>query len=119
MQAKKRACNTRAESAQFQERSFYVILTINFTDKTECLAFCNINIDTNEPDAILTAYQETIPKVHTPGYSGTAAQLLQEVTGIVMQEHPDMVVVSVNDDRKLSASPEHTLNIELVERYVN
>ncbi len=96
-----------------------MILTINFTDKTECLAFCNINIDTNEPDAILTAYQETIPKVHTPGYSGTAAQLLQEVTGIVMQEHPDMVVVSVNDDRKLSASPEHTLNIELVERYVN
>lgn len=96
-----------------------MVLTINFTDKTECLAFCNINIDTNEPDAILTAYQETIPKVHTPGYSGTAAQLLQEVTGIVMQEHPDMVVVSVNDDRKLSASPEHTLNIELVERYVN
>lgn len=96
-----------------------MILTINFTDKTECLAFCNINIDTNEPDAILTAYQETIPKVHTPGYSGTAAQLLQEVTGIVMQEHPDMVVVSVNDDRKLSASPEHTLNIELVERYLN
>ena len=96
-----------------------MILTINFTDKTECLAFCNINIDTNEPDAILTAYQETIPKVHTPGYSGTAAQLLQEVTGIVMQEHPDMVVVSVNDDRKLSASPEHPLNIELVERYVN
>lgn len=96
-----------------------MILTINFTDKTECLAFCNINIDTDEPDAILTAYQETIPKVHTPGYSGTAAQLLQEVTGIVMQEHPDMVVVSVNDDRKLSASPEHTLNIELVERYVN
>lgn len=96
-----------------------MILTINFTDKTECLAFCNINIDTNEPDAILTAYQETIPKVHTPGYSGTAAQLLQEVTGIVMQEHPDMVVVSVNDDRKLSASPEHTLNIELVESYVN
>ena len=96
-----------------------MILTINFTDKTECLAFCNINIDTNEPDAILTAYQETIPKVHTPGYSGTAAQLLQEVTGIVMQEHPDMVVVSVNDDRKLSASPEHTLNIEQVERYDN
>lgn len=118
MQAKKRL-RIRAESAQFQEWSFYVILTINFTDKTECLAFCNINIDTNEPDAILTAYQETIPKVHTPGYSGTAAQLLQEVTGIVMQEHPDMVVVSVNDDRKLSASPEHTLNIELVERYVN
>lgn len=118
MQAKKRL-RIRAESAQFQERSFYVILTINFTDKTECLAFCNINIDTNEPDAILTTYQETIPKVHTPGYSGTAAQLLQEVTGIVMQEHPDMVVVSVNDDRKLSASPEHTLNIELVERYVN
>ena len=118
MQAKKRL-RIRAESAQFQERSFYVILTINFTDKTECLAFCNINIDTNEPDAILTAYQETIPKVHTPGYSGTAAQLLQEVTGIVMQEHTDMVVVSVNDDRKLSASPEHTLNIELVERYVN
>lgn len=118
MQAKKRL-RIRAESAQFQKRSFYVILTINFTDKTECLAFCNINIDTNEPDAILTAYQETIPKVHTPGYSGTAAQLLQEVTGIVMQEHPDMVVVSVNDDRKLSASPEHTLNIELVERYVN
>lgn len=96
-----------------------MILTINFTDKTECLAFCNINIDTNEPDAILTAYQETIPKVHTPGYSGTAAQLLQEVTGIVMQEHPDMVVVSVNDDRKLSASPEHTLNVELVKRYTN
>ena len=118
MQAKKRL-RIRAESAQFQERSFYVILTFNFRDSSECLAFCNIIIDTNEPDAILTAYQETIPKVHTPGYSGTAAQLLQEVTGIVMQEHPDMVVVSVNDDRKLSASPEHTLNIELVERYVN
>lgn len=95
MQAKKRLC-IRAESAQFQERSFYVILTINFT-----------------------AYQETIPKVHTPGYPGTAAQLLQEVTGIVMQEHPDMVVISVNDDRKLSAPPEHTLNVELVERYAN
>ena len=60
-------------------------------------------------DAILTAYQEAIPKVHTPGYPGTAAQLLEEVTGIVMQEHPDMVVVSVNDDRKLSAPPEYTL----------
>ena len=32
MQAKKRACNTRAESAQFQERSFYMVLTINFTE---------------------------------------------------------------------------------------
>ena len=67
----------------------------------------------------VTAYQETIPKVHTPGYPRTAAQLLQEVTGIVMQEHPDMVVVSVNDDRKLSAPPEYTLNVELVERYAN
>lgn len=86
-----------------------MVLTINFIDQTKCLAFCNINIDTNEPDAILTSYQETIPKVHTPGYSGTAAQLLQEVTGIVMQEHPDMVVVSVNDDRRLSAPPEYTL----------
>lgn len=96
-----------------------MVLTINFTDQTKCLAFCNINIDTDEPDSILTAYQETIPKVHTPGHSGTAAQLLQEVTGIVMQEHPDMVVISVNDDRKLSAPPEHTLNVELVERYAN
>lgn len=86
-----------------------MVLTINFIDQTKCLAFCNINIDTNEPGAILTAYQETIPKVHTPGYPGTAAQLLQEVTGIVMQEHPDMVVISVNDDRKLSAPPEYTL----------
>ena len=86
-----------------------MVLTINFIDQTKCLAFCNINIDTNEPDAILTSYQETIPKVHTPGYSGTAAQLLPEVTGIVMQEHPDMVVISVNDDRKLSAPPEYTL----------
>ena len=43
-----------------------MVLTINFTDQTKCLAFCNINIDTDEPDAILTAYQETIPKVHTP-----------------------------------------------------
>lgn len=60
-----------------------MVLTINFIDQTKCLAFCNINIDTNEPDTILTSYQETIPKVHTPGYSGTAAQLLQEVTGIV------------------------------------
>lgn len=96
-----------------------MVLTINFTDQTKCLAFCNINIDTDEPDSILTAYQETISKGHTPGYSGTAAQLLQEVTGIVMQEHPDMVVISVNDDRKLSAPPEHTLNVELVERYAN
>lgn len=86
-----------------------MVLTINFTDQTKCLAFCNINIDTDEPDTILTAYQETIPKVNTPGYPGTAAQLLEEVTGIVMQEHPDMVVVSVNDDRKLSAPPEYTL----------
>ncbi len=68
---------------------------------------------------VVSAYQETIPKVHIPGYPGTAAQLLQEVTGIVMQEHPDMVVISVNDDRKLSAPPEHTLNVELVERYAN
>lgn len=96
-----------------------MVLTINFTDQTKCLAFCNINIDTDEPDAILTAYQETIPEVHTPGYPGTAAQILQEVTGIVMQEHPDMVVISVNDDRKLSASPEYTLNVELVKRYTN
>lgn len=86
-----------------------MVLTINFTDQTKCLAFCNINIDADEPDTILTAYQETIPKVRTPGYPGTAAQLLEEVTGIVMQEHPDMVVVSVNDDRKLSAPPEYTL----------
>mgnify|MGYP001052575270 CR=1 FL=1 len=88
-----------------------MVLTINFTDQTKCLAFCNINIDTDEPDAILTAYQETIPKVHTPGYPGTADKILQE--------HPDMVVISVNDDRKLSAPPEHTLNVELVERYAN
>ena len=82
-------------------------LTINFTDQTKCLAFCNINIDTDEPDAILTAYQETIPKVHTPGYSGTAAHLLQEVTGIVMQEHPGMVVVSVTMTETFSAAKVH------------
>ena len=41
------------------------------------------------------------------------------MTGIVMQEHPDMVVISVNDDRKLSAPLEYTLNVELVERYTN
>ena len=80
-----------------------MVLTINFTDQTKCLAFCNINIDTDEPDSILTAYQETIPKVHTPGYSGTAAQLLQEVTGIVMQEHPDMVVMDSKNKKYLFA----------------
>lgn len=111
MQAKKRLQYT-SQKRSISGKEF-------FTDQTKCLAFCNINIDTDEPDSILTAYQETIPKVHTPGYSGTAAQLLQEVTGIVMQEHPDMVVISVNDDRKLSAPPEHTLNVELVERYAN
>lgn len=93
-----------------------MILTINFVDATtpvyKLLATCNLNIDTSEPDKIRDAYQETIPKIHTPNYKGNGADLLADMTRVVKQQYPEMMLLSVNEDRSLSAPLDYTLNIE-------
>ena len=91
-------------------------LTINFVDNTETtpklMAMCNLNIDTNEPDDIKNEYQQTIQKAYTEDFSGTAAELLAQVTEFVLSQHPESVLLSVNDNRKL-ADPTNTLNVNM------
>ena len=72
-------------------------LTINFVDNTEAtpklMATCNLDVDTNEPD-------------------GIKAELLALATETVLSRHPESVLLSVNDDRRL-ADPANTLNVNM------
>jgi hypothetical protein len=87
-------------------------LTINFVDNTEAapklMATCNLDVDTNEPDGIKAEYQQVIQEIHAE----TAAELLARATETVLSRHPESVLLSVNDDRRL-ADPANTLNVNM------
>lgn len=87
-------------------------LTINFVDNTEAapklMATCNLDVDTNEPDGIKAEYQQVIQEIHAE----TAAELLARATETVLSRHPEAVLLSVNDDRRL-ADPANTLNVNM------
>ena len=90
-------------------------LTINFINdgpSPQVLAVCNLNIDTDEPEAVKASYQELIPQVHTKDFKGSAANLLMAVTEKVLERHPSAVLVSVNDNRLL-ATQKNALNVNL------
>lgn len=91
-----------------------ITYTVNFACDNQLLGDININIDTEHPDVILKAYKDAIAALN--GYNGNAAQFMQYITEIVKKEHPEMVLLSVNDDRNLSAMPEYTLNINLTQK---
>lgn len=83
-------------------------LTINFVDNTEAapklMATCNLD----EPDGIKAEYQQVIQEIHAE----TAAELLARATETVLSRHPESVLLSVNDDRRL-ADPANTLNVNM------
>lgn len=86
-------------------------LTINFVDNTEAapkLMASNLDVDTNEPDGIKAEYQQVIQEIHAE----TAAELLARATETVLSRHPESVLLSVNDDRRL-ADPANTLNVNM------
>ena len=89
-----------------------ITLTINFVDNTEAapklMATCNLDVDTNEPDGIKAEYQQVIQEIHAE----TAAELLARATETVLSRHPESVLLSVNDDRRL-ADPANTLNVNM------
>lgn len=98
-----------------------MILTINFMDATnpqmpKLMAMCNLIIDTDTPEAVCDAYAQTIPQVHTKDFQGTGAEMLAEVTSIVMQKCPGMILLGANGDRKQMASPEHTIYIKMLRK---
>lgn len=94
-----------------------MILTIDFIDMThqKILAVCNLHIDAPEPEAIRAAYQKYLQQVHTPDFTGSAADLMQEVTGLVMKEHPHMVLLSVNDNPNL-VEEANALHVEMTSK---
>lgn len=95
-----------------------MILTIDFIDMTyqKILAVCNLHIDAPEPEAIRTAYQKYLQQVHTPDFTGSAADLMQEVTGLVMKEHPHMTLLSANDNPNF-ADEANALHVEMTSKY--
>jgi len=66
------------------------------------------HVDTNEPDGIKAEYQQVIQEIHAE----TAAELLARATETVLSRHPESVLLSVNDDRRL-ADPANTLNVNM------
>lgn len=94
-----------------------MILTINFIDMTyqKILAVCNLHINTMEPEEIRAAYRKYLQQVHTPDFTGSAADLMQEVTCLVMKEHPHMVLLSVNDNPNL-AEEANALHVEMTSK---
>lgn len=96
-----------------------MILTIDFIDMTyqKILAVCNLHINTTEPEAIRAAYQKYLQQVHTPDFTGSAADLVQEVTGLVMKEHPRMVLLSANDNPNF-ADEANALHVEMTSKHL-
>ena len=89
-------------------------LTINLIDATNSkqmlLAVCNLNIDTDEPEEIKKSYCEIIPMVHDDNFVGSAAEMLMQVTKLVLRQHPSAVLCSVNDNPML-ADTNNTINV--------
>ena len=92
-----------------------MILTINLIDITpnipQRLAVCNLNINTDEPEAVTESFQKIIPLIHNEkNFRGSAADLLSESTGFILKWHPSARLISVNDNPSL-ADENNVLNV--------
>ena len=91
-----------------------MIVTINMIDdqKEKLLAVCNITIDPGDisEKQILQAYSDALPACFDDAKRNqdVFAKASEEVCG----KYPEIVVLSVNDDRKKS-NPKCSLNLEL------
>lgn len=80
----------------------------------DLLASCNIHIRTTNPEDIVMSYQKYLNKL-TPGYSGSAASLLAEVSSLVFLEHSDSAILSVSEDNQ-DISKNHIIQVELTRK---
>lgn len=85
-----------------------MVQTINLINvtghKKKVLATANLEIDTMEDEkTIRNTYQKVLPRALEATKKQTnssAADFLEKATQMVMDEHPDMILLNVNDDRK-------------------
>ena len=92
-----------------------MIVTINMIDdkKEKLLAVCNITIDPGDisEKQILQAYSDMLPACFKDAKHnhGTFADVFAKASEEVCGKYPEIVVLSVNDDRKKS-NPKCSLN---------
>lgn len=95
-----------------------MIVTINTIDdkKEKLLAVCNITVDLGDisEKQILQAYSDVLPACFQDAKRnhGTLADVFAKASEEVCGKYPEIVVLSVNDDRKKS-NPKCSLNLEL------
>lgn len=95
-----------------------VIVTINMIDdkKEKLLAVCNITIDPGDitEKQILQAYSDVLPACFQDARrnDGTFVDVFAKASEEVCGKYPEIVVLSVNDDRKKS-NPKCSLNSKL------
>lgn len=90
-----------------------MVLTVNMIGNGKVLAVCNMTLDTFQTeDVIRKEYEDVLQHAFEKikGINGNAADVMQTATEMVMEKYPDMVLISVNDERQ-RANPKNSINL--------
>lgn len=101
-----------------------MILTVQFIDnsnnrKKKILGVCNIDIDTSNFKNVQNCYVQALKQLLKNKFNGNAANLLQKATEIVQVQNPDMILLSVDDNRNNMGKIENTIRVELGKGVLN
>lgn len=101
-----------------------MILTVQFVENTKnkskkVLGVCNMDISTSDFKGVKKCYVKVLDNLLKNKFKGNAAQLLQKASELVLFEYQDMVLLSVDDNRKSMGKLENTIYVELGKGLIN
>lgn len=101
-----------------------MILTVQFIENTKgknknVLGVCNMDISTSDFKGVKKCYVKVLDNLLKNKFQGNAVQLLQKASELVLFEHPDMILLSVDDNRKHMGKLENTICVELGKGVIN
>lgn len=101
-----------------------MILTVQFIENTKgknkkVLGVCNMDISASDFKGVKKCYAKVLNNLLKNKFNGNAAQLLQKASELVLFEHQDMILLSVDDNRKNMDKLENTICIELGKGIIN
>lgn len=101
-----------------------MILTVQFVESTKSrkkkvLGVCNMDISTSDFKSVKKCYAKTLNNLLKNKFNGNAAQLLQKASELVLFEYQDMILLSVDDNRKSMGKLENTICVELGKGIIN
>lgn len=83
------------------------------------LGVCNMDISTSGFKDVKKCYVKILDNLLKNKFQGNAVQLLQKASELVLFEHPDMILLSVDDNRKHMGKLENTICVELGKGVIN